>query len=146
MLSIVLGGWAGQKRWIAQHLSCVIIRLIEARCRNTSWRTYYCCNSLLRDTSLASCAQATICVRITSDTFNCWQESDGNTIIEFRAVHNKRINMHEMQYHVTCAQLSIMPVAWSPERWLLGLEIKIKTHFYKQCCLFSNIVDELQLG
>lgn len=55
MLSVVWGGWAGQKPWIAHHLSCVIIRLIEAHCPNTSWRTHYRCNSLLRDTSLAWC-------------------------------------------------------------------------------------------
>lgn len=126
MLSIVWRSWAGQKPRIAHHLSCVITRLIEAHGLNTSWHTYYWCNSLLRHTSLAWCTEARIWVKITSDPFNCWQESDVNKIIEFRAVQNKRINMHEIQYHVTCAQLSIIPVVWSPERWLLRLKIKRK--------------------
>lgn len=70
------GVWAGQKPWIAHHLSCVIIRLIEARSPNTSWHTYYWCNSPRRDTSLAWWTQARIRVKTTPDPFNCWRESD----------------------------------------------------------------------
>lgn len=125
MSSIVWGAWAGQKPWIAHHLSCVIIRHIEAGCGNTSRRTYYLCNSLLRDTSLAWCTQSRLSVRITPDPLQlltgirCRQ----NNWIQ-RAVQDRGINMHGMQYHVTCAQLSVVPVVWCPEWWLLCLRIK----------------------
>lgn len=54
--------------------------------------------------------------------------------------------MHETQYRVTCAPLSIMPR--SPEGVIVKVENQTKktTHFYKQRRLFSDIVDELQLG
>lgn len=118
MLSMVLEHRVGHKPQIAHYLSCVIIRLAGARSLNTSWRSYYWCNSLLRDTSLAWRTEARIWVKITSDPFSCLQESDAKKIIEFRARQNKRIDMHGMQYRITCAQLSAMQVAQRPERWL----------------------------
>lgn len=113
MLSIVLGHRVGHKPQIAHYLSCVIIRLTGAHSLNASWRSYYWCNS-----SLAWCTEARIWVKITSDPFSCRQESDAKKIIESRARKNKRIDMHGMQYRITCAQLSAMPVARRPERWL----------------------------
>ena len=120
MLSIVWGCWAGQKAWIARHLSCVIIKLIQPNSVNTSWHIYYWCNSPLAHNTYWQeygweRPQA---------SFRCWQVSEVNKIIEFRAVLSKRINMHEMQHHVTCAQLSITPVALSPEKRLLRLRSK----------------------
>lgn len=47
-------------------------------------------------------------LEMTLGPFSCRQESDAKKIIEFKAVQNKRIEMHEMQYRITCAQLSVM--------------------------------------
>ena len=136
--SFVWGGWAGQKPWAAHHLSRVIIRLTEARSLNTSWRIYYWYNSLLRVSSLAWCTLARIWVKITSGAFSCWQESDVNTIIEFRSAWNA-ISRH------LCPIINYTSVT-EPWEIILGWESKGKTHFYKQRCLFSDIVDKLQLG
>jgi len=53
MLSIVWWHRVSRESRIARHLSCVIISLIQDCCLNKSWRTYYWCNSPLRDSSLA---------------------------------------------------------------------------------------------
>lgn len=102
---------SSQRPWIPHHLSYVIIRLMEANGLNASWRTYYPCNALLRDTSPAWCTQARIWVKITSDPFNCWQESNVNKIIEFKAVQNKKD-----QYAWNAASCHLWPAAWRCDR------------------------------
>lgn len=52
--------------------------------------------------------------------------------------------MHEMQRHVTCAPLSITPVAIERREMIVEVEKTEEwTHFYEQRCLFSDVVDKL---
>lgn len=68
------------------------------------------------DTSLAWWTRARMWVKATSDLFQLltgirWEQ---NNLIQ--NLQNKKINMHEIQYHITGSYLSVMPVSWSPER------------------------------
>lgn len=45
-----------------------------------------------------------------------------------------------MQYGLTCAWFEMAKRKWGSGEW------EEKAHFYKQRRLFSNIVDELQMG
>lgn len=51
-----------------------------------------------------------------------------------------------MKHNITSPVPNYQSCQWHGALTDKSLTIKGKTHFYKQCCLLSNIVDKLQLG